>query len=86
NVVNTGNPVFPFMYSRFGGKNWDAYNAEIYSNEQATFGVSREVPEPGKRSIDMPSQPSKLGAAILGLAYQPGRYTNPNPLSGFGWP
>src|SRR5262249_24802039 len=38
NVVNTGNPVYPFFYSKLGGHNWSAPQAEEYSREQASFG------------------------------------------------
>lgn len=66
NVINTGNPVYPFFYSKLGGKNWSDFNAKIYAEEQGTFGVP-------KSGIDA------VGSAVLGLAYQPGRYTNPMP-------
>ena len=72
NVVNTGSPVYPFFYSVFDGKNWDEFSAKIYAEEQKTFGAG--------------ASPSDLGAAILGLAYQPGRYTNPAPTQGSGFP
>lgn len=36
--VWTGNPVYPFFYSVFDGKNWAAENAEAYRAQQATFG------------------------------------------------
>ena len=41
NVLWTGNPVFPFYYSLFGGKNWDGFSARIYAEEQSTFGIGR---------------------------------------------
>lgn len=72
NIVNTGNPVYPFFYSAFHGKNWDDFSAKIYAEEQKTFGAG--------------NSPTDLGAAILGLAYQPGRYTNPSPTQGHGFP
>jgi len=72
NVVNTGNPVYPFFYGVFHGKNWDDFSAKIYAEEQKTFGAG--------------SSPSDIGAATLGLAYQPGRYTNPSPTGGNGFP
>jgi 4-amino-4-deoxy-L-arabinose transferase-like glycosyltransferase len=72
NVVNTGNPVYPFFYGVFGGENWDAFRAAVYTEEQKTFGAG--------------ASPKDLGAAILGPAYQPGRYTNPNPTEGGGMP
>jgi 4-amino-4-deoxy-L-arabinose transferase-like glycosyltransferase len=41
NVINTGNPVYPFAYSIFGGKYWSAENAAQYATEQATFGPGK---------------------------------------------
>jgi hypothetical protein len=82
-VAFTGNPVFPFFYEQFGGKGWDQWRADIYKNEQQTFGVGRRVDEiTGKSSRDV----SKIGDAVLGLAYQPGRYTNPAQTVGGGFP
>ncbi len=83
NVVNTGNPVYPFFYSVFHGKNWDAFAARIYSNEQQTFGAARPMAEP---YTEGPVEPIRLGSSILGTAYMPGRYTNPGPTQGFGFP
>jgi hypothetical protein len=77
NAIWTGNPVYPFFYEKLGGKNWDQRRADIYSNEQRTFGVGRTD---GKLS------PFSLGDAVLGLAYQPGRYINPDPQHGNGFP
>ncbi|HEY3331154.1 MAG TPA: glycosyltransferase family 39 protein [Capsulimonadaceae bacterium] len=37
--VVTGNPVYPFAYSVFGGKNWDQENARIYTRDQQAFGI-----------------------------------------------
>ena len=37
--VLTGNPVYPFAYSVFGGKYWGEGEARAYSYEQKTFGV-----------------------------------------------
>ncbi|MBS1708858.1 MAG: hypothetical protein JSS65_09080 [Armatimonadetes bacterium] len=73
----TGNPVYPFFYEKLGGKDWDAWRASIYKNEQQTFGVGRT--ETGR-------DPMTLGHAVLGLAYQPGRYTNPQQTEGRGSP
>ena len=73
----TGNPVFPFLYEKLGGEGWNQWRADVYRNEQQTFGVGRT--ESGR-------DPSRLGDAILGLAYQPGRYTNPGQTQGGGFP
>jgi 4-amino-4-deoxy-L-arabinose transferase-like glycosyltransferase len=86
NVVNTGNPVYPFFYSVFGGKNWSPYNATIYSHEQQTFGAGRAMAEPGQDYVSNPLEPLRLGHAVLGLAYQPGRYINPGQTQGQGLP
>jgi len=72
NVMNTGNPVYPFLYEVFGGRNWDSWRADIYKNEQQSFGLGRS--------------PSALAPAVVGLAYQPGRYINPGQTTGQGFP
>lgn len=77
NAVVVGNPVFPFFYEKLGGKNWGEFNAKIYRNEQQTFGVGRT-----EKGRDI----TQIGHAILGLAYQPGRYVNPAQESGLGFP
>jgi hypothetical protein len=81
NVVYVGNPVYPFFYQQFGGKNWDLRRADIYAHEQHTFGIGRSDANDLK-TID----PKTLGAAILGLEYQPGRYINPGQTEGLGTP
>jgi hypothetical protein len=70
NIVNTGNPVFPFFYSVLGGKNWDKWRSEIYTNEQKSFGVPPTI--------------TNAGHATLGLAYQSGKFINPGQQEGFG--
>lgn len=77
NVLNTGNPVYPFLYERFGGSDWSGPQAEWYRNEQQTFGVGR---------TGSGRDPTALPHAVLGLAYQPGRYVNPGQESGQGFP
>jgi hypothetical protein len=74
---NTGNPVFPFFYEKLGGHDWDQWRADVYNNEQKSFGIHAEE---NKR------EPLKVGHAILGLSYQPGRYTNPDWDHGNGLP
>jgi len=71
-IAYTGNPVYPFFSKQLGGKDWDAWRAAIYTEEQKSFGVG--------------SDPKDLGHAVLGLAYQPGRYVNPNQTQGGGFP
>lgn len=77
NIVNLGNPVYPFLYEQLGGRNWDQWRADLYRDEQQSFGIGR-----------LPTGRDKLavGAAILGLGYQPGRYINPQQDEGGGLP
>ncbi len=93
-VAFTGNPVFPFFFEQLGGKGWDQWRADIYKNEQQTFGVGRvEVKADVASSNDLNKPAAKkrldffqLGDAVLGLAYQPGRYVNPGQTVGGGFP
>lgn len=71
-TISMGNPVYPFFYSVLGGKEWNDWRAKIYSEEQASFGVGKD--------------PLKVGHAVLGLSYQPGRYVNPRQTEGGGFP
>lgn len=87
NVANTGNPVYPFFYGVFGGKNWSDYNAMIYTREQQTFGAGRAMATPQQPDYTKnPLDPLRLGHSVLGLTYQPGRYINPAPTQGGGLP
>ncbi|MCU0315575.1 MAG: hypothetical protein MUC92_03165 [Fimbriimonadaceae bacterium] len=76
-TINTENPVYPFFYTILGGKDWDEWRAELYRDEQQSFGVGRT--ESGR-------DPTQIGHAVLGLAYQPGRYVNPGQTQGMGFP
>jgi 4-amino-4-deoxy-L-arabinose transferase-like glycosyltransferase len=71
NELWAGNPVFPFFYEQFGGKNWSQFNADIYKRQQQSFGIPREGPVAGIGTLPF---------AVLGLGFQPGRYTDPNPV------
>lgn len=42
NIVNTGNPVYPFAYDIFGGKYWSKQNAQQYAEEQKRFGLGKD--------------------------------------------
>ncbi|RYG47642.1 DUF2029 domain-containing protein [bacterium] len=86
NIVQTGNPVFPFFYSVLKGRDWSDFNAKIYSHEQQTFGAGRPSVPAGQDYVANGLDPTRLGASTLGLAYQPGRYINPNPTAGAGFP
>ncbi len=77
NIILQKNPVYPFAYETFGGKNWDERRAQIYHKEQLSFGVG--VSTHGKHW-------QELGHALFGLAYQPGRYVNPMQTEGGGYP
>lgn len=76
-AINTGNPVFPFFFERLGGKSWDQRRADAYKNEQQNFGAG---------TLETRHKPTQIGNAILGLAYQPGRYVNPDETHGNGTP
>ena len=77
NIVSTGNPVYPFLFERFGGVDWDQKRADIYRDEQMSFGVGVSAEH---------KDWSQLGHAVFGLAYQPGRYVNPQQTVGGGNP
>lgn len=79
NVVNTGNPTYPFLYSVFGGQNWDSWRDSVYKNEQRTFGMKGVLPA---EESALPH----LGQSVLGLTFQPGRYINPQQTVGGGFP
>jgi hypothetical protein len=42
NFLYTGNPVYPFAYEIFGGRNWSQANADAYRGDQLKFGLGRE--------------------------------------------
>ena len=83
NVVDTGNPVYPFFYSKLGGRNWDAFQETIYKDQQQTFGAGRPMAE---AYTSGPLEPARLGSSVLGTAYAPGRYVDPGPTAGMGFP
>ena len=41
--IYTKNPVYPFFYSIFGGTNWNTELANIYTVNQAKFGMGKSV-------------------------------------------
>lgn len=71
-AIYTGSPVYPFFNSVFPSDKWDEKRAEVYTEEQKTFGVG--------------TAPADLGHAIFGLAVQPGRFVNPRQDVGGGFP
>ncbi len=42
NWLWTGNPVYPFAYEIFGGKQWSQEQADAYRGDQLKFGMGRE--------------------------------------------
>ncbi len=40
--IYTGNPVYPFFYSVFSGKDWTGELARGYSTLQANFGLGND--------------------------------------------
>lgn len=85
----TGNPVYPFAYSIFGGKHWSADRALGYQRHQLEFGLG-ELPSQAdldamprwQRFFAGPRQPWKWLYAPFGLTYQPWQYeVNLGPLA-----
>jgi len=87
--VITGNPVYPFAYSTFGGKEWSAQQAEWYRHHQLQFGVGELPPQEVldalpwyKRTFAGPRQPLRLLLAPLNLTFRPIPFTVPiSPLA-----
>lgn len=67
NVINTGNPTYPFFYSVFGGTNWNAEAEHAYKMEQRRFGIGQT--DTGKDWIALPG-------SITALALQPDKQIN----------
>ncbi|MHB8993870.1 MAG: ArnT family glycosyltransferase [Armatimonadota bacterium] len=79
--VNTGNPVYPFAYSIFGGKHWSADRALGYQRHQLEFGMGELPPQAEidalprwKRLFVGPREPWKWLYAPFGLTFQPWEY------------
>ncbi|MDW8104585.1 MAG: hypothetical protein RMK92_06190, partial [Armatimonadota bacterium] len=64
----TGNPVYPFFYEIFGGRNWTAENARIYREAQLAFGLGRE--------------PHQLLLSPFNLTFYWSRFFDPLPFVG----
>lgn len=43
NLVLTGNPVYPFLFGIFGGREWDVFRAEVFSIFLADMGWGRSL-------------------------------------------
>ncbi|MCS6924044.1 MAG: glycosyltransferase family 39 protein [Fimbriimonadales bacterium] len=59
----TGNPVYPFAYEIFGGKNWSQAQADAYRSDQLKFGMGRA--------------PAQLLLAPWNLAANPAPFADP---------
>lgn len=42
-IIYTGNPVYPFFYSIFGGRHWNAGLASHYTTQQSLFGLGHSL-------------------------------------------
>ncbi len=87
--VVTGNPVYPFAYGLFGGKQWSAQQAQWYQRHQLEFGVG-ELPSQEaldalpwyQRTFVGPRQPLRLLLAPFNLTFRPIPFTVPiSPLA-----
>jgi len=87
--VITGNPVYPFAYSIFGGKQWSAQQAQWYHHHQLRFGAG-ELPSRHefaampwcKRTFVGPREPLRLLLAPFNLTFNPPPFTDPvSPLA-----
>jgi hypothetical protein len=80
-AIWTGNPVYPFAYSTFGGKYWGPGQAAIYREHQAEFGVG-SPPTPAEaermgplaRLFSGPRSPQNLLLAPWNLVMQPAEF------------
>jgi hypothetical protein len=85
--IITGNPVYPFAYRVFGGKQWSAEQARTYAYQQKSWGWGAlPAPEvfwslpPLQRAFTGPRRPDHLLLAPLGLIFRPEKYVD----AGFG--
>ncbi len=95
----TGNPVYPFAFSVFGGKNWDAERARLYASEHTGFGLNAALPsladdlKPARSPYVAPSVTDRLRNLALApfmLVAAPRifhNYNDPSPHNtlGFLW-
>ncbi len=83
----TGNPVYPFAYGIFGGKQWSAEQARTYAYQQKSWGWG-ELPPPEvywnlpplERAFSGPRRLDRLLLAPVGLTFLPEKYVD----AGFG--
>ncbi|MCC6729683.1 MAG: hypothetical protein IT208_10135 [Chthonomonadales bacterium] len=70
-LAYTGNPVYPFYYGLFGGRNWNAELAEAYEGEHRAFGLDARLAVPGddlgavKKPYERPSATDRLRNLLL---------------------
>lgn len=93
----TGNPVYPFAYSVFGGKNWDAERARLYAGEHTSFGLDARLPalSDDLRPIRAPYAEPSAADRIRNLALAPfslvatprlfHNYNDPSPYMNLGF-
>jgi len=85
--IVTGNPVYPFAYSVFGGKQWSVEQAQTYAYQQKSWGWG-DLPTPEvfwslpplQRIFAGPRRLDRLLLAPVGLTFLPEKYVD----AGFG--
>ena len=85
----TGNPVYPFAHSVFGGKYWSQERADIYRLSQRGYGKGEmpsgeewETMSPLQRAFAGPHRPLNMLLAPINLTFEPTAFTV--PLSALG--
>lgn len=74
---HTGNPVFPFLYQVFGGKNWDSVHSEMLTRlglEQLSYVIRKLPVLPWAITMEPEHFNGKIGP--LFLAFLPGLFLN----------
>jgi hypothetical protein len=71
--IVTGNPVYPFGYQIFGGRDWSAELAETYASEHRSFGQSAAATSVGQdaEGIQIKYQTPNLADRLRNLALAP---------------
>lgn len=59
-IILTGNPVYPFFYEIFGGKDWTQPLADFYAFNQAKFGIGHTLRSFITTPIYMTMDPGKF--------------------------
>ena len=68
--IFTGNPVYPFFYEIFGGRDWTQELATTYSNKQSLFGIGHNLQSFVMTPLQMTIKPKDFYD-------QPGLYIGP---------